>query len=75
MIASAETKRDVQINKSGWDKVANQFFEGSFDILDYGTYAPTEEELHLLGQIEDSVILEVGCGSAHTLEYLAKRGA
>lgn len=70
-----EQKEMIQINKSGWDKVANQFFEGSFDILDYGPYAPTEEELHLLGQIEDSVILEVGCGSGHTLEYLAKHGA
>lgn len=70
-----EQSEMIQINKSGWDKVADQFFEGSFDILDYGPYAPTEEELHLLGQIEDSVILEVGCGSGHTLEYLAKRGA
>ncbi|OMF96869.1 class I SAM-dependent methyltransferase [Paenibacillus sp. FSL R7-0337] len=70
-----EQREMIQINKSGWDKVADQFFEGSFDILDYGDYAPTEEELHLLGQIEDSIILEVGCGSGHTLEYLAKRGA
>lgn len=65
----------LQINKSGWDQVADQFFEGSFDILQYGPYAPSEEELLLLGEIEDSVILEVGCGSGHTLEYLANRGA
>ncbi|MGG0824840.1 class I SAM-dependent methyltransferase [Paenibacillus turicensis] len=70
-----EQKEMIQINKSGWDKVADQFFEGSFDNLSYGEYAPTEEELNLLGQIEDRVILEVGCGSGHTLEYLAKRGA
>jgi ubiquinone/menaquinone biosynthesis C-methylase UbiE len=70
-----EQREMIQINKWGWDKVAGQFFEGSFDILEYGSYAPTEEELHLLGQIKDSVILEVGCGSGHTLEYLAKRGA
>ncbi|WP_159888577.1 class I SAM-dependent methyltransferase [Paenibacillus puerhi] len=70
-----EQRDMIQLNKMGWDKVADQFFEGSFDILDYGSYAPTEEELHLLGQIKDAVILEVGCGSGHTLEYLAKRGA
>lgn len=70
-----EQSEMIQINKSGWDKVADQFFEGSFDILDYGAYAPTEEELNLLGQIEGCVILEIGCGSGHTLEYLAKRGA
>ncbi|WP_227872001.1 class I SAM-dependent methyltransferase [Paenibacillus albus] len=65
----------IQINKDGWNKVAEQFFEGSFDILDYGRYAPTEEELNLLGDISNSTILEVGCGSGHTLEYLSKRGA
>lgn len=41
-----EQKDMLQINKSGWDKVADQFFEGSFDILDYGPYAPKEEDLH-----------------------------
>lgn len=70
-----EQKEMIQMNKSGWDKVADQFFEGSFEILEYGPYAPTEEELNLLGQVQDKVILEVGCGSGHTLEYLAKRGA
>jgi ubiquinone/menaquinone biosynthesis C-methylase UbiE len=70
-----EQKKIIQINKDGWNKVAEQFFEGSFDILDYGQFAPTEEELDLLGEINNSTILEVGCGSGHTLEYLAKRGA
>jgi|GEM_PF-3703259 hypothetical protein len=25
----------IQINKDGWNKVADQFFESSFDILHY----------------------------------------
>ena len=70
-----EKREMIQINKRGWDVVADQFFQGSFDMLNYGPYAPTEEELRLLGEIEGSVILEVGCESGHTLEYLAKRGA
>ncbi|SDY00289.1 class I SAM-dependent methyltransferase [Paenibacillus sp. CF384] len=65
----------IQMNKEGWNKVAGQFFEGSFERLSYGTYAPSEEELNLLGTVADCAILEVGCGSGHTLEYLAKRGA
>ncbi|MCQ6561387.1 class I SAM-dependent methyltransferase [Paenibacillus mendelii] len=65
----------LHINKEGWNKVADQFFAGSFDTLGYGSYAPTEEQLNLLGDIKDRVVLEVGCGSGHTLEYLAKRGA
>ncbi|WP_350340445.1 class I SAM-dependent methyltransferase [Paenibacillus sp. CCS19] len=28
-----------------------------------------------MGDISGKVIVEVGCGSGHTLEYLAKRGA
>ncbi|MEK8129334.1 class I SAM-dependent methyltransferase [Paenibacillus filicis] len=65
----------IKLNKAGWNQVAGQFFEGTFEVLDYGPYAPAEEELALLGEIADSTILEVGCGSGHTLEYLAKRGA
>jgi ubiquinone/menaquinone biosynthesis C-methylase UbiE len=65
----------IRINKSGWDKVSDQFFVGSFDVLHYGSYAPTEKELNLIGDIQDSTILEIGCGSGHTLEYLAKHGA
>lgn len=65
----------LDINKAGWNKVANQFFEGSFDDLQYGSYGPTESELHLLGEIRGRTILEVGCGSGHTLEYFANRGA
>ncbi|GMK37637.1 hypothetical protein PCCS19_06910 [Paenibacillus sp. CCS19] len=51
------------------------FFEGSFSSIIYGVYSPSEEELNLLGDISGKVIVEVGCGSGHTLEYLAKRGA
>lgn len=65
----------LQINKAGWNEVAEQFFEGTKNVLSYGPYAPTEEELHLFGSIEGAVILEVGCGSGHTLEYLSRRGA
>lgn len=65
----------LDINKNGWNKVANQFFEGSFEVFGYGPYMPDERELNLLGNIEDSTILEVGCGSGHSLEYFARNGA
>lgn len=45
----------LQINKQGWDKVADQFFEGTFETLDYGPYAPAEEELKLFGDIRNQV--------------------
>ncbi|GIO59841.1 class I SAM-dependent methyltransferase [Paenibacillus cineris] len=65
----------LKINKDGWNKVADQFFEGTFNNLGYGTYSPDENELNLLGDVKGKVILEVGCGSGHTLEYLANKGA
>lgn len=65
----------LEINKEGWNKVADQFFEGSFEVFGYGPYMPDESKLHLLGDIKNAVILEVGCGSGHSLEYFAKNGA
>jgi len=68
-------KEMIEINKSGWNTVAHQFFEGSFNDLKYGSYGPLESDQNLLGEIRDKTILEVGCGSGHTLEYFANRGA
>lgn len=65
----------LHINKEGWDVVAPQFFEGTKDTLSYGPYAPTEEELGLLGPVAGNAVVEIGCGSGHTLEYLARKGA
>ncbi|WNQ09623.1 class I SAM-dependent methyltransferase [Paenibacillus aurantius] len=65
----------IKINKDAWNIVAPQFFEGSFTNLEYGMYAPSEEELNFLGDLKGKVILEVGCGSGHTLEYMARAGA
>lgn len=73
-ILNLNTQEMLEMNKKGWDKVANQFFEGSFDVFGYGLYMPDDRELNLLGSIKDSVILEIGCGSGHSLEYFAKNG-
>lgn len=70
-----DTKEMLKMNKAGWDQVADQFFEGSFDDFRYGPYAPTESQLNLLGDIRNNVILEVGCGSGHSLEFFAKNNA
>ncbi|ARU59859.1 hypothetical protein CBW65_01405 [Tumebacillus avium] len=73
---TATTKTEMlTINKTGWNTVASQFFEGRKETLSYGPYAPTEEELNLLGDLQGARILEIGCGSGHTLEYLARHGA
>jgi SAM-dependent methyltransferase len=62
------------INRTGWDQVAARFYGGTA-LPTYGPLAPTEEMLHLLGPLHDTRVLEVGCGSGHSLHYLAERGA
>ncbi|MFG1732519.1 hypothetical protein [Paenibacillus sp. 843] len=52
----------LKINKDGWNKVADQFFEGTFNTLGYGMYSPVEEELKLLGDLKGKVIPKIKRG-------------
>jgi SAM-dependent methyltransferase len=63
-----------RINQDGWDNVAARFYGVTMLPL-YGPLTPTEEQLHLLDTIPDTRILEIGCGSGHSLLYLGERGA
>ncbi|MEK4079866.1 hypothetical protein AB1K09_08055 [Solibacillus silvestris] len=36
----------------------------------YGPLAQTEEELHLIGSVEEKKVLEIGFGSSHSLLYI-----
>ncbi|MEK3790427.1 class I SAM-dependent methyltransferase [Paenibacillus sp. FSL R7-0204] len=69
-----DQKEMLEINKAGWDEVADQYF-GIHALPQYGPYAPTEDELHLLGDVTGKTVLEIGCGSGHSLLYMANRGA
>ena len=59
------------INQKGWDEVAPQFY-GRTALPQYGPLAMTEEDLHLIDSLKEKAVLELGCGSGHTLCYLAK---
>src|SRR5262249_51024876 len=61
-------------NRSGWNKVA-PLFHGTTALPEYGPLAPTEDSLMLLDEVSGSRVLELGCGSGHSLRYLAERGA
>jgi len=67
------TRRELEINRAGWDRVAPLFF-GRTALPEYGPLAPTENELNLL-DAKPQKVLELGCGSGHSLRYLAERGA
>lgn len=64
----------LAINKQTWDQEAHRFF-GRTALPDYGPYAYSEEDLHLFGEITGKKVLDIGCGSGHSLQYMAARGA
>jgi SAM-dependent methyltransferase len=64
----------LKINRASWDRVAPSF-HGSTALPEYGPLAPTEDTLRLLDPVADARVLELGCGSGHSLRFLADRGA
>lgn len=69
-----DTSRAIAINRSGWNHVAPQF-RGGTALPEYGPLAATEDTLCLLDNPTEIRALELGCGSGHSLRYLAERGA
>ncbi|MBI5032528.1 MAG: class I SAM-dependent methyltransferase [Chloroflexi bacterium] len=59
----------VEINRKGWDKIASLFYGGTA-LPRYGPLAVTEDQLHLIDDLTGKAVLEIGCGSGHSLEYL-----
>jgi SAM-dependent methyltransferase len=70
----ADRQRFLETNRAGWDRVAPKFHGGTA-LPEYGPLAPTEESLRLLDPTPELRALELGCGSGHSLRYLAERGA
>jgi SAM-dependent methyltransferase len=63
-----------ETNRAGWNKAAHYFYGGTALPI-YGPLAPTEDNLKLLDPISGKRILEIGCGSGHSLLYLGEREA
>jgi SAM-dependent methyltransferase len=64
----------LSVNRAGWDKVAGRFWGGNA-LPVYGPLAETEETLGLLDDISGKRVLEIGCGSGHSLSYMARQKA
>ncbi|MEI5907638.1 class I SAM-dependent methyltransferase [Bacillus spongiae] len=67
-------KTYLEINKQSWDEAAHRFF-GRNPLPDYGPLAPSEDELNLFGDVTNLNVLEIGCGSGHSLRYMDQRNA
>lgn len=59
----------LSINQKGWNEVAPLFYGGTA-LPKYGPLAATEDELNLIPDLNGKRVLELGCGSGHTLAYL-----
>lgn len=63
-------------NKTGWNKLIRNNKEFSNTSLpEYGPFMPNEEKLQLFKEIKGKKVLELGCASGKSLEYLANNGA
>ena len=64
----------LALNKKCWDTVAPYFFQ--VDCLPkYGPYTASEDEIHLFDSIRNKKVFDIGCGSGHSLKYMAEHGA
>ena len=61
-------------NKVSWDSIADDWF-GSTALPTYGPTLPKEDTLNLFNIIDNKKVLDIGCGSGHSLLYTAKQGA
>ena len=61
-------------NKAAWNAIADDWF-GTTALPTYGVMIPEETTLCLFGDVAGKRVLDIGCGSGHSLKYLGDRGA
>ncbi|MDR2686182.1 MAG: methyltransferase domain-containing protein [Oscillospiraceae bacterium] len=64
----------LQQNQTSWNAIADDWF-GATALPEYGCRMPTEAQLNLFGDVSGKRLLDIGCGSGHSLLYHARRGA
>ncbi|MBQ7956705.1 MAG: class I SAM-dependent methyltransferase [Clostridia bacterium] len=67
-------KTIIENNKKYWDEHADLWF-GTTSLPEYGVKFVTENDLHLFKDVSGKKVLEICCGSGHSLKYLADRNA
>jgi len=69
-----ETGSILKTNRTYWDTYADNWF-GTTALPTYGVKFLTEDDLHLFGDVSGKKMLEICCGSGHSLKYHADRNA
>ena len=79
--SASETSTDLNIdaetayktNTDFWDTIGSDIL-GVTALPSYGGFN-SEDKLHLLGDVTNKKILEIGCGNGHSLKYVSDMGA
>lgn len=61
-------------NQKSWNAIADDWF-GATALPEYGCLMPKETELCLFGSVSGKKLLDIGCGSGHSMLYNARSGA
>ncbi|MET3728291.1 SAM-dependent methyltransferase [Fictibacillus halophilus] len=69
-----EATEILKMNKERWEVSAERFF-GRTALPEYGPFSLNEEQLNLFGSISGNKVLDIGCGSGHSLQYMGVKGA
>ncbi len=69
-----ESRQIHEVNKTYWNTNADSWF-GTTALPEYGVQFITENELNLFGDVTGKTMLEICCGSGHSLKYHAERNA
>ena len=69
-----DTKGVLELNKKFWDSTTDKWV-GITALPTLGCLIPSEEDLHLFGDVSGKKVLEIGCGSGHSLKYLGDHHA
>ena len=64
---------ETRINQKAWDIVAHKF-RGVCALPAWGPFDVSKDR-DLIGDVSGRTILEIGCGSGHSLAYLVDKGA
>lgn len=70
----ADIRETHKTNLEFWSTIGNEVL-GATTLPSWGNYFPSEDRLHLLGELADKRVLEIGCGKGGSLKYAAEHGA
>ncbi len=70
--------KTIELNRRSWNALSAQYQAHtriSTDDVHYGSLAPGERELRLLGEVAGKRVIEIGCGGGQNSIALTKWGA